>query len=52
MVYKNWPIDAWVNCKLVVGDKLREVFCGKGDVIGKIWLLEKAGYFEETTSYV
>ncbi len=52
MVYKNWPIDAWVNCKLVVGNKLGEVFYGKGDVIGKTWLHEKAGYFEKTVSCV
>jgi hypothetical protein len=42
----------WVNCKLVVGNRLGEVFCGGRDVIGRKWLLEKASYFEETISCV
>jgi len=32
MIYKNWLVDVRVNYKLVVGDILGEVFCGKGDV--------------------
>jgi len=46
MVYKTWLVDMWVNCKLVVGNRLGEVFCGKNDVIRRKWLLENASYFE------
>jgi hypothetical protein len=35
MVYKNQLVDVWVNCKLVVGNRLGEVFCGGRDVIGR-----------------
>jgi hypothetical protein len=53
MIYKNWPIDAQVNCKLFVGDKLREFFVAKDPLLDENEEpLEKASYFEKTKSCV
>ncbi len=48
MVYKNWHVDARVNCKLIVVDKLGEFFVAKEMLLEENEeLLEKASYFEE-----
>ncbi len=53
MIYKNWPIDAQVNCKLVVGDRLGKFFVAKDTLLEENEeLLEKASYFEKTKSCV
>jgi hypothetical protein len=35
MIYKNWPLDAWLACKLVDGDKLDEFFYGCRCIVGR-----------------
>jgi hypothetical protein len=53
MIYKNWPIDAQVYCKLFVGDKLREFFVAKDPLLDENEEpLEKASYFEKKKSCV
>jgi hypothetical protein len=29
MIYKDWPLDAWLDCKLVDGNKLTDFFVAK-----------------------
>jgi hypothetical protein len=48
MIYKNWLVDAWVNCKLGIGDKLGKFFVVEEMLLEENEeLLEKASYFEE-----
>jgi hypothetical protein len=53
MIYKNWSIDAQVDCKLVVGNRPGEFFVAKDTLVEENEeLLEKASYFEKTKSCV
>jgi len=48
MIYKNWLVDARVNCKLIVRDKLRKLFVANKTLLEENEeLLQKASYFEE-----
>jgi hypothetical protein len=33
MIYKNWPSNAWLDCKLVDGDKLAKFFVAKDTLL-------------------
>jgi hypothetical protein len=49
MIYKNWPLDAWLDCKLVDGDKLDEFFMVVDALLEENEdYLEKASYLEKT----
>jgi len=49
MTYKNWPLNAQLDCKLVDGDNLTEFFVGNDRLLEENEnLLEKADYWEET----
>jgi hypothetical protein len=53
MIYKNWPIDVQVDCKLVVEDRQGEFFVAKNKLLEENEeLLEKASYFKKTKSCV
>jgi hypothetical protein len=53
MIYKNWPIDVQVICKLIVGDRQGELFVAKDKLLEENEeLLEKARYFNKTKSFV
>ncbi len=47
MTYKNWPLDAWLYCKLVSGDKLAEFVVVEYMLKENEDMLENAGYLEE-----
>jgi hypothetical protein len=44
MIYKNWLVDARVNCKLVVGNKLGEFFVAEMLLEENEEVLEKASH--------
>jgi len=48
MIYKNWPLDAQLDCKLIDGDKFVEFFVVENMLLEENEdLLEKASYLEE-----
>lgn len=47
MIYKNWPSNAWLDYKLVDGDKLAEFFVAQDTLKENEDLLENVGYLEE-----
>ncbi len=48
MIYKNWPLDAQLDCKLVDGDKFIGFFVVEGMLLKENEdLLEKASYSDE-----
>jgi hypothetical protein len=48
MIYKDWPLDAWLVCKLADGNKLADFFVAKSTLLKENEdLLENAGYLEE-----
>jgi len=49
MTYKNWPLNAQLDCKLIDGDKLTKFFVVDDRLLEENeGLLEKANYWEET----
>jgi hypothetical protein len=48
MIYKNWPLNAWLDCKLVDGDKLANFFVVKDTLLEENEnMLENASYLEK-----
>jgi hypothetical protein len=48
MIYKNWPLDAQLDCKLVDGDKLTDFFVVEDMLLEENEdLLEKASCSDE-----
>jgi hypothetical protein len=48
MIYKNWPSNAQLDCKLVDGDKLAKFFLVENTLLEKNEdLFENAGYLEK-----
>jgi hypothetical protein len=47
MIYKNWPSNAWLDYKLVDGNKLVEFFVAEDTLKENEDLLENVGYLEE-----
>jgi hypothetical protein len=48
MIYKNWLLDARLDCKLVDGDKLAKFFLVENTLLEKNEdLFENAGYLEK-----
>jgi len=47
MIYKNWPSDARLDCKLIDGDKLAKFFVVEDTLLKENEdLLENVGYLE------
>jgi hypothetical protein len=48
MIYKNWPLNAQLDCKLVDGNKLVEFFVVEDMLLEENEdMFEKASYLEE-----
>ncbi len=49
MIYKNWPSNSWLDCKLVDGDKITEFFVVEDTLMEENEdMLENASYLKET----
>jgi hypothetical protein len=48
MIYKNWPLNAQLDCKLIDGNKLVECFVVEDMLLEEnVDMLEKASYLEK-----
>jgi hypothetical protein len=47
LVYKNWPLDAQLDCKLVDRDKLAKFVVAEDMLKKNENVLENAGYLKE-----